>query len=203
MALRGMSLKDIAKLDNNHPLIHKKTHASGIDAAVQYYTAHPKKWASDLRAYAVYKGLNLLKMENEQNSLYHHDSGTICVFRGLHGTVLDTKGEEQQIVKGENEVHQEGAADCCMFEKNDWTSEGQQAYLVPMSRVCFNFHNNGINGNHVGSYASEQEIITNLIGMIPYGVDSGSYAKAHKQALTGKKIGALLEKWKKRLLPFK
>ncbi len=203
MALMGMSLQDIAKLDDKHPLIHKKTHASGIDAAVQYYMAHPKKWASDLRAYAVYKGLNLLKMENEQNSLYHHDSGTICVFRGLHGTVLDTKGAEQHIVKGENEVHQEGAADCCMFEKNDWTSEGQQAYLVPMSRVCFNFHNNGINGSHVGSYASEQEIITNLIGMIPYGVDSGSYAKAHKQALTGKKIGELLEKWKKRLLPFK
>lgn len=123
-------------------------------------------WARDMNSQAMYLGMNMVKMENEQSDLYDTGSGVVFLNRNISNTPDGLTAAEEAIYssakkKGWVGPHIDSAADCMQFEKNSWSGSKKQVYAVPFSRIVCCANNDTATGSDFG-YVSEQEYVGNL-----------------------------------------
>lgn len=197
LAMMGKSLADIKAIKDDDPLINNgaQTGSGSSDkasfmSAVKFYQDNPSQFEKDCRMHAMYKGLNVVKMENEANPLYHHDCQSVTLTRGEHGY----SGKP-----GINKPKAKGACESAAFEANSWGSS-HFTYSVPFWRVGYCYSNESPTGGGHG-YHNEHEYSANLIGLTPF-CGSGNYKDVHDAAWATKEFKETAAKTAGKIAPF-
>lgn len=202
MAL-GYSADDIKKMAEEGKLYNGSSYTHCLSS----YSKKKAQWDKEMASHAIYRGLNMLKMENETNDQYDKENGVIYLNRNISSTPNGITEAEKKVYNGSGTgfigPHIDSAADCMQFEKNTWSASKKQVYAVPISRVVCCANNLKATGGQYG-FHSENEYVGNLY-MLPCYVYHGSgttWLNAIKGAKENEGMKAWLAKCAKRLNPF-
>ena len=198
LIMSGMSFDEVTKLSDNSKVYYGKYIANQMKAK---FGDNPAKLHRYLRTFALYKGYNMVKMENERCSLFDKASGCIAATRVMGSKTIVRNGKTTSLHKGENAPYVTSGGDCMGFNIfNSQFGEWHQMYFVPLSKICY-FHGNQKADAGGYGYYSEQEIVGNLEGLPAY-ISKGSVSECQQQAKNSPGIAKMLAGWAKRLKVF-
>lgn len=162
MAL-GYSPEEILKMAEDNKLYNGSYYTSCINNKL---LPDKENWARDMNSQAMYLGMNMVKMENENSDLYDKSAGVVFLNRNIGNTPEGLTEAEQAIYNSDKKTgwvgpHVDSAADCMQFEKNTWAKPKRQVYAVPFSRIVCCANNDKAEGGEY-KFNGENEYVGNL-----------------------------------------
>ena len=213
LLLKGMTIDQIAKIKDDDPTINNG-HWSGSKAK-KWFTdeakelmANPTQMQRELAAYAVFKGLQVVKLENESAPISVGGKTVPWIDHANHSVALIRKEggsfSAQSGVNSVEPVFQKGGNVSCGFQSNGCIGYTPFAYEVPLWNVSYTYTDENHKHSTVDSYqGSEHEWVANLVGLTPFHVDASVNASKNVMKMRSDgKVGAERKKRTSRLAPF-
>lgn len=184
LLMSGRSLEDIVNISNDDPLVNNGHHSG--KKAKDWFIGEAKKMLSDpeqtrreMIAYAVFKGLQVVKLENETADVSLSTGGKVpWIDHGCHTVALIRK--ESFSNASDNTIApvvQKGGNVSCGFQSNGSIGIYPYAYDVPLWNVAYTYSDANHKGSKVEAYqGSEHEWVANLVGLTPFRVNSSTNA---------------------------
>lgn len=180
LLMSGWSLEDIVKISNDDPLVNNGHHSD--KKAKDWFIGEAKKMLSnpeqtrrEMIAYSVFKGLQVVKLENETADVSLSTGGKVSwIDHGCHTVALIRKesfsnAHDNTIAP----VVQKGGNVSCGFQSNGAIGIYPYAYDVPLWNVSYTYSDENHKGSKVEAYqGSEHEWVANLVGLTPFRVNS-------------------------------
>lgn len=211
LLMSGRSLVDISSISNNDPLVNNGHH-SGKKAKdwfigeAKKMLSNPEKTRREMIAYAVFKGLQVVKLENETANVSLSTGGNVpWIDHGSHTVALIRKESFSNASENTRApVVQKGGNVSCGFQNNGSIGIYPYAYDVPLWNVSYTYSDENHKGSKVEAYkGSEHEWVANLIGLTPFRVKRST--DASKNVYLSRKEASIKkdrEKRISRLAPF-
>lgn len=180
LLMSGWALEDIVKISNDDPLVNNGHHSGKtaknwfIDEAKKMLSA-PEQTRREMIAYAVFKGMQVVKLENETADVSLSTGGKVSwIDHGCHTVALIRK--ESFSNANDNTIApvvQKGGNVSCGFQSNGAIGMYPYAYDVPLWNISYTYSDANHKGSKVDAYqGSEHEWVANLVGLTPFRVNS-------------------------------
>ena len=189
LLMTGMSIDEIIDIKDNDPLINNGHH-SGKKAKdwfigeAKSMKANQTQTKREMIAYAVFKGLQVLKLENESAGVKVSTGGTVdwidhsCHTVGLIRKESFSNASYNSIAP----MFQKGGNASCGFQSNGCINYYPYAYDVPLWNVSYTYSDENHKGSKVDSYkGSEHEWVASLVGLTPFRVNESTNASQNIQ----------------------
>lgn len=205
LLMSGWKLADIVKISNDDPLVNNGRH-SGKKAKdwfigeAKKMLANPEQTRREMKSYSVFKGLQVVKLENETADVSLSTGGKVpWIDHSCHTVTLIRKesfdnASEYTI----SPVVQKGGNVSCGFQSNGSIGIYPYAYDVPLWNVSYTYSDANHKGSKVDAYqGSEHEWVANLVGLTPFRVNSNT--NASKNVLLSRENATIKKEREKRM----
>lgn len=205
LLMSGWKLADIVKISNDDPLVNNGHH-SGKKAKdwfigeAKKMLANPEQTRREMKSYSVFKGLQVVKLENETADVSLSTGGKVpWIDHSCHTVTLIRKesfdnASEYTIAP----VVQKGGNVSCGFQSNGSIGIYPYAYDVPLWNVSYTYSDENHKESKVSAYqGSEHEWVANLVGLTPCRVNSNT--NASKNVLLSRENATIKKERDKRM----
>lgn len=211
LVMRGMTIDEIANIPDDDPHVNNGNYSGGkavrwFQGEISIYRQDPKLLERELKAYSIFKGLQVLKLENEEANIQISSGENIQWIRKPSHTVGIFRRESMKAAKEYVVAPMFANAACASagFQSNGAINYYPYGYEVPLWNIAYTYSDkNHANSKYSSHQGSEYEWVATLIGLPRVAVSSNTNASENlKKIREVAEIKEMITLRDQRLRPF-